>query len=77
MSKSRLIQVSSIFTLVAGFAMSPGQARADAPICQSGGPNAASCSISGNGGCSVSCRVGSYACCNPYECICIVGGPQN
>lgn len=38
--------------------------------CQNGGYGSSSCSM-GNGGCSVSCINGYYACCNPGNCECI------
>ncbi|MBW7870442.1 MAG: hypothetical protein H3C39_05200 [Flavobacteriia bacterium] len=38
--------------------------------CQSGGWGSDSCSL-GNGGCSVSCINGYYACCNAGNCECI------
>jgi len=42
----------------------------DAPSCTDGGVGATSCSISGNGGCSVTCDKDYWACCNVGSCTC-------
>jgi hypothetical protein len=40
--------------------------------CTSGGPGASACSAGGQGGCSVTCMTGNYACCdaNSNQCFC-------
>lgn len=72
MSRKRLIQLCSVFTIVVGLTSVPSQdAYASGGGCTAGGEGASYCSI---GACSVTCRAGYYACCNAAipSCYCQV-----